>query len=194
VLFGPQSRKLAWGPAPCVCATTIDKEYIMDNQKNNQGNQGNSAREGAGASMGKDLSNAAGHAIDKARETGKELGNELSDAAGHAVDKAKDLAREASGAVQAGAAGVHNRIDQAADAARPIVERMANSAHAGVDKLSGALSGATEGLDAKGRQLTDAARAFADTGRGYVRTSPATSVLVALGAGYLLSKLLGSRR
>lgn len=144
----------------------------MDQQKSNNGSQGNAGREGAGSSMGKDLGNAAGSAIDKAQE----------------------LARDASSAVQTGAADVHSKIDQAVDAAKPMVERFATSAHAGVDKLSGALSGATDGLDAKGRQLTDAARAFADTGRGYVRTSPATSLLVALGAGYLLSKLLGSRR
>ncbi|WP_426110333.1 hypothetical protein [Massilia sp. PWRC2] len=166
----------------------------MDQQKSNNGNQGNAGREGAGSSMGKDLSNAADSAIDKARDTGKDLGRDISSAAGYAADKAKELARDASGAVQTGATDIHNKIDQAVDAAKPIVERMASSAHAGVDKLSGAIAGATDGLDAKGRQLTQAARAFADSGRGYVRTSPATSVLVALGAGYLLSKLLGSRR
>ena len=34
-------------------------------------------------------------------------------------------------------------------------------------------------MDEKTRQLTDAASNFADTGRDYVRSSPATSVLVA---------------
>lgn len=166
----------------------------MDQQKSNNGSQGNTGREGAGSSMGKDLSTAAGTAIDKTREAGNQFGKDVSAAATSAVDKAKELAQDASSAVQTGAADAHSKIDQAVDAAKPMVERLATSAHAGVDKISGALSGATDGLDAKGRQLTDAARAFADTGRGYVRTSPATSVLVALGAGYLLSKLLGSRR
>jgi hypothetical protein len=46
----------------------------------------------------------------------------------------------------------------------------------------------------KRRQLADAAGKFAETGRDYVRTSPATSVLVALGAGYLLSKIFGNKR
>ncbi len=92
------------------------------------------------------------------------------------------------------AAEAHKTIEKAADAAQPVVDRLASSAHAGVDKVSGALSGATVRLDEKTRQLTDAAKNFADTGRDYVRTSPATSVLVALAAGFTLSKLLSRRR
>lgn len=173
----------------------------MDNQKSNNGNMGNLSREGAGASMGKDLSKDMGNLGDKARDMGKDLSKEasnagaaISNAASNAVDKAKDMARDANTSVQATAGDLHNKIDKAADAAQPIVDRLATSAHAGVDKLSGALAGATQGMDAKSRQLADAARNFADTGRGYVRSSPATSVLVALGAGYLLSKILGSSR
>jgi hypothetical protein len=49
-------------------------------------------------------------------------------------------------------------------------------------------------LDDKTRQLGEAYRRFADTGRDVVRHSPATSVLVALVAGYGLSKLLSGRR
>jgi ElaB/YqjD/DUF883 family membrane-anchored ribosome-binding protein len=89
---------------------------------------------------------------------------------------------------------MHKTIDKAADAAQPVVDRLASSAHAGVDKMSGALSGASQKMDEKSRQLADAASRFADTGREYVRSSPATSVLVALGAGYILSKILGGRR
>ena len=75
-----------------------------------------------------------------------------------------------------------------------MVDRLASSAHAGVDKMTGALSGATQTMDEKSRQLADAAQRLADTGREYVRTSPATSLLVAVGAGYLLSKIFGGRR
>ncbi|QPI53046.1 hypothetical protein IV454_02125 [Massilia antarctica] len=92
-----------------------------------------------------------------------------------------------------GAADMHKTIDKAADAAQPVVERLASSAHASVDKVSGALNGVTGRMDEKARQLTDAYKNFAETGRDYVRTSPATSVLVALGIGYTLSKLLGRR-
>ena len=64
----------------------------------------------------------------------------------------------------------------------------------GVDKLSSALSGVGGSMDERTRQLADAARTFTDTGREYVRNSPGTSVLAALGVGYLLAKFLGNRR
>lgn len=92
-----------------------------------------------------------------------------------------------------GAAGMHQTIDKAADAAQPMVDRLASSAHEGVDKVSGALTGVSARMDEKTKQLGEAYNKFAETGRGYVRSSPATSVLVAVGAGFVLSKLLGRR-
>lgn len=118
---------------------------------------------------------------------------------------ARDMGREGSGSSMgkdlgpnrgpgnSGATGSGSVIDKAAEAAQPVVDRLASSAHAGVDKVSGALAGASKSMDEKTRQLTDAARNFADTGRGYVRSSPVTSILVAVGAGYILSKILGRR-
>lgn len=53
---------------------------------------------------------------------------------------------------------------------------------------------AADALDDKARQLAAAYRRFAETGRDYVRTSPATAVLVALVAGYSLSMLFRSRK
>ncbi|CUI05278.1 hypothetical protein LXA47_10320 [Massilia sp. P8910] len=111
---------------------------------------------------------------------GKDLGAGRNDG-----NKGSDLSKSA--------ADMHKTIDKAADAAQPVVDRLASSAHAGVDKVSGALNGVTGRMDEKARQLTDAYKNFAETGRDYVRTSPATSVLVALGIGYTLSKLLGRR-
>ena len=92
-----------------------------------------------------------------------------------------------------GAADMHQTIDKAADAARPMVDRVASSAHEGVDKVSGALTGVSARVDEKTKQLGEAYNKFAETGRGYVRSSPATSVLVAVGAGFVLSKLLSRR-
>ncbi len=74
-----------------------------------------------------------------------------------------------------------------------MADRLATSAHAGVDKMSSALTGASARLDEKSKQLGEAYGRFAETGRDYVRTSPATSVLIALAAGFTLSKLLGRR-
>lgn len=92
------------------------------------------------------------------------------------------------------AADAHKTIDKAAEQAQPMADRLASSAHAGVDKVQGALTTASSRMDEKSKQLTDAYKNFAETGREYVRTSPATSILVALAAGYTLSKILGRRQ
>jgi ElaB/YqjD/DUF883 family membrane-anchored ribosome-binding protein len=55
------------------------------------------------------------------------------------------------------------------------------------------MTDASNRMEEKSRQLSDAYKHFTNTGRGYVRSSPATSVLVALAAGYTLSKLLSRR-
>ena len=159
----------------------------MDNQKPNTGNGSNLSAEGAGSSMGKDQgSNRAGNT-------------------GSAADKFSNTAKELADDAVKSASEVHKTIDKAAESAQPVVDRLASSAHAGVDKVSGALTGASDKLnnalsgatgkfDDKKRQLVDAYGNFSETGRDYVRTSPGTSVLIAVAAGFVLSKLLGSRR
>ena len=164
----------------------------MENQKPNDGSARDLSRDGAGSSMGKDMSNDAGRTGGNIGNTGN-TGNTGS-TAGSVIDKAKDMAKDLSRDVPASASDMHKTIDKAADAAQPIVDRLATSAHAGVDKLSSALSGVGGSMDERTRQLSDAARTFTDTGREYVRNSPGTSVLAALGAGYLLAKFLGNRR
>ena len=122
--------------------------------------------------------------------SGRNVGTE-----GSGSSMGKDVNKDAGGAGMAKATGdLHQTIDKAADAAQPMAERFASTAHAGVDKVSGALSTASSRMDEKSKQLADAYKHFADTGRDYVRSSPATSILVALGAGFVLSKLLSSRR
>ena len=107
----------------------------------------------------------------------------------------KDLSQDmgVNAGLNKGAAEMHQTIDKAAEAAQPVADRLASSAHAGVDKVSGALTEVSARMDEKTKQLSEAYKNFAETGRGYVRSSPATSVLVALGAGFVLSKLLGRR-
>jgi ElaB/YqjD/DUF883 family membrane-anchored ribosome-binding protein len=143
----------------------------MDNQKSNDGNARNIGNEGSGSSMGKDISKDTGGI---GRNTG---GNQGSSGA--------DLGKTAS--------DLHQSIDKAADAAPAMADRLASSAHAGVDKVQGALTDASNTVGQKSKQLSEAYKNFAETGRGYVRSSPATSILVALAAGYTLSKLLGRR-
>lgn len=155
----------------------------MENQDPKDGSARDIGREGAGSSMGKDVSK------DMSKDSSGKRGD-----GGSVIDKAKDMARDLTKDLPTSATDMHKSIDKAAEAAHPAVDRLAISAHAGVDKVSGALAGATKTMDERSRQLTEAARNFADSGREYVRSSPATSVLAALGAGYLLAKILGSRR
>jgi ElaB/YqjD/DUF883 family membrane-anchored ribosome-binding protein len=42
--------------------------------------------------------------------------------------------------------------------------------------------------------MNDTYQQLADSGREYVRNKPGTAVAIALGAGYILAKLLGRRR
>jgi ElaB/YqjD/DUF883 family membrane-anchored ribosome-binding protein len=163
------------------------EEYIMDNQKPNDGSARDVGREGSGSSMGKDTGTSRSAGTGGAGSTG-------STGSTSGADMARDMAKDTSKDMSKSASDLHKTIDKAAEAAQPVVDRLASSAHAGVDKVSGALAGASKTMDEKSRQLADAYRNFADTGREYVRSSPATSVLVALGAGFILSKLLSSRR
>jgi ElaB/YqjD/DUF883 family membrane-anchored ribosome-binding protein len=88
---------------------------------------------------------------------------------------------------------LHKSIDKAAQAAQPVVDRLASSAHAGVDKVSNMLSGASQTMGQRQQQLTDASRQLMDSTREYVREKPGTAIAIAVGAGFLLAKLLGGR-
>jgi len=110
------------------------------------------------------------------------------------VNNAKQVGRDAR-------ADLHGAIDKAAERAHPAIDRLAVTAHGGVDKVGDTLVKAGDKLDdvqvtlaERTKQLGEAYKRFAETGRGYVRTSPAVSVLVAVAAGYGLSKLIGSRK
>jgi ElaB/YqjD/DUF883 family membrane-anchored ribosome-binding protein len=89
---------------------------------------------------------------------------------------------------------MHKTIDKAAEAAQPIVERVVSTAHAGVDKLSGLLSGASSQFSDRSAQMTDTYQQLSESGREYVRNKPGTAVAIALGAGFILAKLLGGSR
>ncbi|MGX4643692.1 DUF883 family protein [Massilia sp. SYSU DXS3249] len=89
---------------------------------------------------------------------------------------------------------LHKTIDKAGEAAQPIVERVVSTAHAGVDKLSGLLSGASSQFSDRSAQMNDTYQQLADSGREYVRNKPGTAVAIALGAGYILAKLLGGSK
>lgn len=117
------------------------------------------------------------------------LDNKLSNARDGVTQIGKDLRSDA-----------HSAIDRTADKVPPLTDRAASFAHSSVDKVADGVEKAADKVDSastsvleRGKQIGVAYKQFAETGRGYVRTSPAISVLIAAAAGYGLSKLLGAR-
>jgi ElaB/YqjD/DUF883 family membrane-anchored ribosome-binding protein len=92
-----------------------------------------------------------------------------------------------------GTSGMSQQLDRTASELHRTIDKAADGAHHGVDTAQGALTAAGSRVEEKSRELSQAYRHFAETGRDYVRGNPATSVLVALAAGYTLSKLLNRR-
>ncbi|PUA20102.1 hypothetical protein [Glaciimonas sp. PCH181] len=84
---------------------------------------------------------------------------------------------------------LHHGIDKAAENAKPAVDNLAANAHTGVDQVSSALTVATEKLAQRTHELTETYQRYAETGRRYVRESPAVSIGLALALGYVLAKL-----
>ncbi|PHV07927.1 hypothetical protein CSQ96_08560 [Janthinobacterium sp. BJB412] len=91
-------------------------------------------------------------------------------------------------------ADAHSAIDKVAEQVPPLTNRLAERAHGGVDAVADRADGAADSVAARSRQLADSYKRFAESGRGYVRSSPVTSVLLAAAAGYGLSKLFGPRK
>lgn len=85
--------------------------------------------------------------------------------------------------------GAHKTIEKLSEAARPAVDRIASGAHHAVDKLAGA----AETLGSKGEKLIALETRMMEEARAYVRENPVTSLGIAAGIGYLLSRALGSR-
>ena len=98
----------------------------------------------------------------------------------------------AQGIERAGS-GAHQAIDKVSDAARPAVDRIASSAHQAVDKTKDAVTQAAESLGVKAEHLKEAQTHLADACGSYMRTNPVTSLGLAVGVGFLLSRLLSSK-
>lgn len=73
------------------------------------------------------------------------------------------------------------------------VDRLRSSAHSTVDKVANATTQAAEVLGEKGEQLKNVEQQFVENCRGYIHKNPTASLGLAVGAGFLLSRLLSSR-
>jgi len=104
-------------------------------------------------------------------------------------DASNSLART----VDQASAGAHEAINKVSDATRPVVDRIASGAHQAVDKIASGAGQVAESMGIKGEQLKDMHARAMDQGRGYVRDNPLMALGIAIAAGFLLSKLWGSR-
>ncbi len=91
------------------------------------------------------------------------------------------------------ATGTHEAIQRATDAARPTVDRMASGAHQAVDRIAEVATQAADTLSVKGGQLHDAQDRLLKNTSAYMRDHPVASLGIAVAAGFLLSRLIGSR-
>jgi ElaB/YqjD/DUF883 family membrane-anchored ribosome-binding protein len=73
------------------------------------------------------------------------------------------------------------------------VEQIRTGAHSAVDKAADATVQAAEVLGQKGEQLRNAEQECMEQCRSYIHERPFTAVGLALGAGFLLSRLLDGR-
>ncbi|CAA9892462.1 conserved hypothetical protein [Candidatus Methylobacter favarea] len=73
------------------------------------------------------------------------------------------------------------------------VNRLRSGAHDTVDKVADATSQAAEVLNQKGEQLKNAEQQFVENCRGYVHENPVASLGIAVGVGFLLSRLMSGR-
>jgi ElaB/YqjD/DUF883 family membrane-anchored ribosome-binding protein len=73
-------------------------------------------------------------------------------------------------------------VDKAADVAHETVDKVADLTNQGVDKLS-----------EKGEQFKKVEQQLRDEYSEYIRDNPLTSVGIAVGVGFVLSRLLSNR-
>jgi ElaB/YqjD/DUF883 family membrane-anchored ribosome-binding protein len=73
------------------------------------------------------------------------------------------------------------------------VNRLKSGAHDAMDKVAHASSQAADALSHKGEQLQDAEQQLLKNCRDYIQDNPVASLGIAVGVGFLISRLLSSR-
>jgi ElaB/YqjD/DUF883 family membrane-anchored ribosome-binding protein len=96
--------------------------------------------------------------------------------------------------VDQASAAAHKVITDAVSAAHPAVQRLNQTAHQTVDKFMRVASTTAETVANKSEQLMDAQERLTEECRVYIRQKPVTAMAMALGVGYLLSRLLTSKK
>lgn len=73
------------------------------------------------------------------------------------------------------------------------VEQLRSGAHSAVDKAANVTVQAAEALGQKSEQLRNAEQQYMEQCRNYIHERPFASLGLAVGAGFLLSRLLNGR-
>lgn len=73
------------------------------------------------------------------------------------------------------------------------VERVRAGAHEAVERAAEVSHKAAETISEKSEQMKDAQERLMEHAREYVRENPVTSLGIALGSGFILSRLMGHR-
>ena len=87
----------------------------------------------------------------------------------------------------------HKKIESIVDAAQPAVASMSEGAHIAVDKVAGAAAQAAHTIEETGQYFKYGQERVVRVTSRYVHENPITSVAIAVGAGFLISRLLSSR-
>lgn len=144
---------------------------------------------------------STGTRVDQATTTAHGAVDRVGDASRPIVDRAASGAHQivdgvasAARSVQDRSGSVHSKIDSATEAARPAVDRILTGAHQAVDKISGYAAVAADTMSEKTVQLKEAHARLMTTSRAQVREKPALAVGIAVAAGFILARILGSRQ
>jgi ElaB/YqjD/DUF883 family membrane-anchored ribosome-binding protein len=76
--------------------------------------------------------------------------------------------------------------------AEETIGRVQSGVHETVDKVADATRHAAESLEKKSAQLKNAEQQFVEDCRGYMHENPVTALALAVGVGFILSRLMSS--
>jgi ElaB/YqjD/DUF883 family membrane-anchored ribosome-binding protein len=84
------------------------------------------------------------------------------------------------------ATGNTNRVDET-------IGRVKSGAHEAVDKAADAATQVADAIGQKGEHIRNAEQQFVEDCRGYIHQNPVASLGIAVGVGFLLSRLMSGR-
>ncbi|MGZ8189454.1 MAG: DUF883 family protein [Methylosarcina sp.] len=90
-------------------------------------------------------------------------------------------------------AGAHETVERVAGTTDETVERVKAGAHEAVERVAAATTKAADTISEKTDRMIDVEERLREQVREYVRENPVTSLGIALGSGFILSRLMSHR-